>query len=152
ILRAVAGGPGAFPERIGPMSDRKYRQQGYRSQDPQPRRPERPPADAPRRVEMLAQRTVSRCGACGDLLPIATASLEQCPSCRAAITAGRRGAHSDTSQRFQCTQPIPERIEDKAARNDCASFTLRVSIERNASPDSTRPADIRRAFDNLFKK
>jgi hypothetical protein len=136
------------------MADRKSRQQGYRSQDPppQPRRPERPPADEPRRVEMLAQRTVSRCAACGELLPIATASLEQCPSCRAAIHACRQCAHFDTSQRFQCAQPIPERIEDKTARNDCASFALRVSIERNASPDGTRPADIRRAFDNLFKK
>jgi hypothetical protein len=136
------------------MADRKYRQQGYRSQDPtpQPRRPDRPAGDEPRRVEMLAQRTVSRCGACGELLPIATASLEQCPSCRAAIHACRQCGHFDTSQRFQCTQPIPERIEDKTAKNDCGAFTLRVSIERNPSPDSTRPADIRRAFDNLFKK
>ena len=136
------------------MADRKYRQQGYRNQGPppEPRRPERPPTDAPRRVEMLAQRTVSRCGACGELLPIATASLEQCPSCRVAIHACRQCGHFDTSQRFQCTQPIPERIEDKAARNECGSFTLRMSIERNASPDSTRPTDIRRAFDNLFKK
>ena len=136
------------------MADRKYRQQGYRNPGPppEPRRPDRPPLGEPRRVEMLAQRNVSRCGACGELLPIATASLEQCPSCRATIHACRQCAHFDTSQRFQCTQPIPERIEDKAARNDCGSFTLRVSIERNASPDSTRPADIRRAFDNLFKK
>jgi predicted RNA-binding Zn-ribbon protein involved in translation (DUF1610 family) len=135
------------------MSDRKYRQQGYRGQDPQQsRRPERPPADEPRRVEMLPQRTVSRCGACGELLPIATASLEQCPSCRAAIHACRQCTHFDTSQRFQCTQPIPERIEDKAAKNDCGSFTLRVSIERNASPDGKSAADIRRAFDNLFKR
>jgi predicted RNA-binding Zn-ribbon protein involved in translation (DUF1610 family) len=136
------------------MADRKYRQQGYRNPDstPQPRRPERPAPDAPRRVEMLAQRTVSRCGACGELLPIATASLEHCPSCRAAIHACRQCTHFDTSQRFQCTQPIAERVEDKAARNDCGSFTLRVTIERNASPDSTRPADIRRAFDNLFRK
>ena len=28
---------------------------------------------------------------------------------------------------------------------------LRVTVERNASPDSTRPGDIRRGFDNLFK-
>jgi len=101
---------------------------------------------------MLAQRTVSRCGACGELLPIATASLAECPSCRAAIHACRQCAHFDASQRFQCTQPIPERIEDKTVKNDCGAFTLRVSIERNASPDGTRPADIRRAFDNLFKK
>jgi len=135
------------------MADRKYRQQGYRGQNPpEPRRPDRPPGDAPPRGAMLTQRTVSRCGACGGLFPIATASLEQCPSCRAAIHACQQCAHFDTSQRFQCTQAIPERIEDKAARNDCASFTLRVSVEKNASPDGKSAADIRRAFDNLFKK
>ena len=136
------------------MADRKYRQQGYqsdRSQDPQPRRGDTPRSDAPR-GGMLAQRTVSRCGACGELLPSATGSLEACPSCRAAIHACRQCAHFDTSWRFQCTEPIPQRIEDKAARNDCASFTLRVSVEKNASPDGTSAADIRRAFDNLFKK
>jgi len=112
------------------MADRKYRQQGYqgyRNQDPGPRRPEPPPSDAPR-GSMLASRTVSRCGACGDLLPIATASLEQCPSCRADIHACRQCSHFDTSQRFQCAQPIPQRVEDKAARNDCAAFSLRVSV------------------------
>ena len=136
------------------MADRKYRQQGYqgyRNEDPGPRRPEPPRSDAPR-GSMLTSRTVSRCGACGDLLPIATGSLEQCPSCRADIHACRQCAHFDVSQRFQCTQPIPERIEDKTARNDCASFTLRVSVEKNASPDGKSAADIRRAFDNLFKK
>src|SRR5262245_6713387 len=134
------------------MSDRKYRQQGYRNQNPPPRRPPRPAGDEPRRVEMLAQRTVSRCGACGERLPIATASLEQCPSCRAAIHACRQCAHFDTSQRFQCTQPVPERIEDKTARNDCAWFTLRVAVEKDASPDGKSATEIRRAFDNLFKK
>jgi hypothetical protein len=134
------------------VADRKYRQQGYRSQDAEPRRRERPPGDAPRTGGMLAQRTVSRCGACGETLPIATASLEQCPSCRAAIHACCQCAHFDTSRRFECTEPIPERLADKNARNDCAAFSLRVTVERDASPDSTRPADIHRAFDNLFKK
>ena len=135
------------------MADRKYRQQGYRSPGrSEPRRPERPPGEAPPRGSMLAQRTVSRCGACGVVLPIATASLEQCPSCRAAIHACRQCSHFDTSRRFECTEPIPERLADKAARNDCATFTLRVTVERDASPDSIAPRDIRRAFDDLFKK
>jgi hypothetical protein len=134
------------------MADRKYRQQGYRSPDPEPRRREPPPSGISRGGGMLAQRTVSRCAACGETLPIATGSLVECPNCRAAIHACRQCAHFDTSQRFQCREPIPERIEDKQARNDCARFSLRVTIERHASPDSTRPADIRRAFDNLFKK
>ena len=101
---------------------------------------------------MLAKRTVSRCGACGAVLPIANSALEQCPNCRAALHACRQCTHFEPSRRFECAEPIPERIADKNAKNDCATFSLRVTIERDASPDSTRPSDIRRGFDNLFKK
>ena len=101
---------------------------------------------------MLAKRTVSRCAACGAVLPIATASLEQCPNCRAAIHACRQCTHFEPSRRFECTEPITEKITDKSGRNQCAAFSLRVTVERDASPDSTRPGDIRRGFDNLFKK
>jgi hypothetical protein len=31
-------------------------------------------------------------------------------------------------------------------------FALRVTVERDSSPDSTRPGDIRRAFDDLFRR
>lgn len=134
------------------MSDRKYRQQGYRNQGGESRRPEPRPADAPRSGSMLASRTVSRCGACGAAFPIATSALEECPNCRAAVHACRQCSHFDATRRFECTEAIAERIADKNARNACASFSLRVTVERNASPDSTRPSDIRRAFDNLFKK
>jgi hypothetical protein len=101
---------------------------------------------------MLASKTVSRCAACGAVLPVATASLEQCPHCRAAIHACRQCTHFDTGRRFECTEPVAERIADKAAGNACEAFALRVTVERDASPDSTRPGDIRRGFDNLFKK
>jgi hypothetical protein len=134
------------------MADRKYRQQGYRNPTPEPRRPPAPSfSDAPR-GEMLAKHTVSRCAACGAVLPVATSTLEQCPHCRAAIHACRQCTHFDTGRRFECTQPIVERVADKSARNDCTAFALRVTVERNASPDSTRPGDIRRGFDDLFKK
>src|SRR5438034_11843039 len=134
------------------MADRKYRQRGYGDQQGASPKREPPAADAPRSGGMLAQRTVSRCGACGAVLPVATASLEQCPNCRAAIHACRQCAHFDTGRRFECEEPIPERLADKNARNDRARFSLRVTVERDASPDSTRPGDIRRGFDNLFKK
>ena len=107
------------------MSDRKYRQQGYRSSNPEPRRPSpppRPPADAPRGGGMLAKHTVSRCAACGAVLPIANSSLEQCPNCRAVIHACRQCTHFEPGRRFECTQPIPERIADKNAANECAAF------------------------------
>ena len=135
------------------MTDRKYRQRGYQSPDAAggPRRPEPPrPAEAPR-GGMLGRRSVSRCGACGAVLPIATSSLEQCPSCRADIHACCQCAHFDPGKRFQCAEPVPERQADKNAKNDCAAFALRVTVERDATPDSTRPADVRRGFDNLFK-
>lgn len=134
------------------MADRRYRQQGYRSQGAEPRGPRPPAADLPRGGGMLATHTVSRCGACGAVLPIATASLERCPHCGAAIHACRQCTHFDVSRRFECTEPIAERLADKNARNDCDQFALRVTVERDASPDSTRPGDIRRGFDNLFKK
>src|SRR2546425_5460445 len=135
------------------MADRKDRQHGYRTQGAGSGRGEPRAAEAPGGAGgMLARHTVSRCGACGAVLPIATASLEQCPNCRAAIRACRQCTHFDTSRRFECAQPIPERLADKNARNDCATFSLRVTVERDASPDSTRPGDIRRGFDNLFKK
>ena len=134
------------------MADRKYRQQGYRNPGGEPRRSPPPTRDVPRSGEMLGQRTVSRCAGCGAVLPIATASLEQCPNCRTAIHACRQCTHFDAGQRFECAQPIAERVADKNAANACASFALLVTVERDASPDSTRPSDIRRAFDNLFKK
>lgn len=136
------------------MTDRKYRQQGYRGPGAEPRRPAPPArsAEGPRRDAMLGGRSVSRCAACGAILPIATASLEQCPSCRAAVHACRQCAHFDPGRRFECAESIPERLADKSARNACAVFSLRVTVERDASPDSTRPGDGRRGFDNLFKK
>ena len=135
------------------MSDRKYRQQGYRPRPPEKREPARPtPTEAPRRDSMLDQRTLSRCAACGAVLPIANSSLEQCPSCREAIHACRQCTHFEPTRRFQCTQPVIERIADKNARNACDGFALRVTIERNATPDGPRPDDVRRTFQNLFKK
>ncbi len=135
--------------------DRKYRLQGYRSPAgarPEPRRPQAPAGDAPRGGGMLASKPLSRCAACGAVLPVASSSLEQCPHCRADIHACRQCTHFEATKRFECTEPIPIRLADKNARNDCSAFALRVTIERDTSPDSTRPGDVRRAFDNLFKK
>ena len=101
---------------------------------------------------MLDQRALSRCAACGAVLPIATGSLEQCPNCRAAIHACRQCTHFDTGRRFECAQPVPARIADKNARNECPEFSLLVTVERDATPDGTRPDDVRRAFRNLFEK
>jgi len=137
-------------------NDRRYRQQGYRSSGPRPdprsAPPPRPRGDAPRPGAMMGTRTVSRCGACGAVLPVATASLHSCPHCRADMHACLQCAHFDAGKRFECAEPVAERVADKNLRNDCSSFSLRVSVERETSPDSTRGGDVRRDFNNLFKK
>lgn len=101
---------------------------------------------------MLPGRAVSRCAECGAVLPITADSLSQCPSCRAELHACRQCTHLDPGRRFECTQPIPEGIADKRARNECSFFSLRVTAERDTSAGSIRPDEARRAFGSLFKK
>ena len=101
---------------------------------------------------MMKNRSVSRCAECGATLPITAESLTHCPSCRAALHACRQCSHFDPGHRFECTEPITERIADKQQENDCASFALRVTVERDTSSGAVRPDDARRSFNNLFKK
>ena len=133
------------------MDDRRYRQHGYKSSGP-PRDAVRRPPDPPNPSVMLKNRSLSRCAACGTTLPIATGALTECPSCRAALHACRQCAHFDPGQRFECTEPVPARIADKQQPNDCGSFALRVTVERDTSSGAVRPDDARRGFNNLFKK
>jgi len=133
------------------MEDRRYGQRGYREREKErqgtPKEPSRPDAPA-----MPQTRTASRCTDCGEPLPPLPDSLGQCPKCGSALHSCRQCAHFDPGQHFECTQPVPERISDKGARNACGYFSLRVTLERETSPGSARPEDPRRAFDNLFKK
>jgi hypothetical protein len=133
------------------MSDRKYRQQGYRGGAAKPERRDEPrPAGGT--FGILRNRATSRCAECGTVLPITADSLVQCPQCRASLHACRQCAHFDPARRFECVQPIPERIADKRAANECSQFMLMVTVERDTSGGSVRPDDARRAFGNLFKK
>jgi hypothetical protein len=56
------------------------------------------------------------------------------------------------SERFECTESIPERIADKQAVNECGAFALRVTVERETSSGAMRPDQVRRGFNDLFKK
>ena len=133
------------------MDDRRYRQPGYKKSE-RPREAPRRPADAPTTGAILKNRNVSRCAACGATLPVTAGSLSECPSCRAALHACRQCGHFDPGQRFECTEAIAVRIADKQQGNDCASFSLRVTVERETSSGAVRPEDARRSFNNLFKK
>jgi len=133
------------------MEDRRYGQRGYREHEKErpgkTKEPSRSGAPA-----MPQTRTVSRCVDCGTPLPPLTDSLGHCPKCRAELHSCRQCAHFDPGQHFECTQPVPERIANKGARNACTFFSLHVTVERETASGSARPEDARRAFDNLFKK
>lgn len=133
------------------MEDRRYGQRGYREHEKE--RPGKPKEPSRSGVPAMPQtRTVSRCVDCGTPLPPLTDPLGQCPKCRSELHSCRQCAHFDPGHRFECTQPVPERISDKGARNACTFFSLHVTVERETSSGSAHPEDARRAFDNLFKK
>lgn len=88
---------------------------------------------------------------CGTRLPATVDVTGPCPECGAELHACRQCAHFAPGQRFECTEPIPERIVDKRARNACPFFALRTTVERETT-SGQRPEDARRAFDSLFKR
>ena len=142
---------------MAPEGNRRYRQQGYQKDAGEKREkrapsPRPPDTGAPRPSGMAPSRTVSRCGECGTQLTVLTEPLGDCPKCRLALHSCKQCTHFDPGRRFACTQPIPERVPDKSARNDCTYFSLRSTVERDTSGGAARPEDARRAFDNLFKR
>lgn len=151
------------------MSDRKYRQRGYQDSSKKEKRDRpangRPPRQeqmGPRTPRMVGSVTRARCGSCGNVLLPGFDVKSQCGKCRAELHACKQCVHFDTGVRFECTQPIPERIAKKDARNECAFFEFRFTIEKDTAPAAqsshtnpetvSRPTDARQAFENLFKK
>ncbi len=145
------------------MSERKYRQRGYQDSDrdrPQGRGQPKPKTETfgPRTPNLPGAHSVVRCAACGTILPLDFDPSGKCPRCGFELHSCKQCAYFDTSARFECTQPIPERIPRKDARNFCQYYAPRTTIERQTSPErqtatlTGRPVDARQAFENLFKK
>ena len=157
--------------------DRKYKQKGYGdrdgrdSRDKKRERAERPPEARPKQ-DMLGPRTPrmvgtvtrARCTSCGAVLMPGFDANSDCPRCHAALHSCKQCVHFDTSRQFECTQPIPERITKKDAKNSCTFFEFRTTVEKDTSPvtyatntpvaaaSPSRPNDARKAFEDLFKK
>lgn len=139
------------------LSDRKYRQRGYQDTGTEKQklpaeRPARKDTFGPRPVQMPGTHAVSRCAQCGTLLTQISEPLGQCPKCGFELHSCKQCANFDPSRRFECMQPVPERIAKKDARNECSFFSIAVRVEKQTSTGAAaRPNDARRAFDNLFK-
>jgi hypothetical protein len=101
---------------------------------------------------MPGTRTVSRCAQCGAMLPAMTDDSATCPKCAAPLHSCKQCAHFDPSARYECRQPVPERVARKDAANQCSEFSMKVTVERETSTGTARVDDARRAFDDLFKK
>ena len=144
------------------MSERKYRQRGYRDEPRAPREEHRPAEKkeyaprgqaptAPKTFNMPGFREVVRCARCGNELTVATAWTgdARCARCGADLHACAQCASFDTSAPFECQKPVPVRVSPKDARNECALFEPRTTVERETK--SAPPASARKAFDDLFK-
>lgn len=167
--------------------DRKYKQNGYQQSDrdrngdsrgdprgterPRPQGP-KPPIDitGPRLPRLVQATAASRCFACATPLPAGTDFKGSCPKCKAELHSCKQCAHFESSTRFQCLKPIPERIAVKDKANECLLFSPRVTVARDSAPSGgpsqyssaaptgdangnpRNPTDARAMFDNLFKK
>jgi hypothetical protein len=139
------------------MADRKYRQRGYQDDNrTTPRAPRapgpRPRADqpeGPRAPNLMPWREVSRCAGCAVELSSADVGTARCGRCGAELHACTQCAFFDPGARLQCRQPIAARIAVKDARNDCALWKLRTTVERETQ--AAAPRSGRQAFDDLFK-
>ena len=144
------------------MSERKYRQRGYRDEPRAPRQEHRPaekreyaprgqPPTAPKTFNMPGFREVVRCRGCGNELTVAAAWTPdgRCTRCGADLHTCAQCVHFDTGAAFECQQAIPARVSPKDARNSCTLFEPRTTVERETK--SAPPASARKAFDDLFK-
>ena len=152
--------------------ERKYKQRGYQSNGNEEKKRERPPDQptrprqeqmGPRTPRMVATVMRARCANCGAVLMPGFDPNGQCPRCNAEFHCCKQCVHFDTGARFECTQPIAERIAKKDAKNDCTFFEFRMTVEKDTSPvayatpnvpvvSAAGPTDARKAFDDLFKK
>jgi hypothetical protein len=140
------------------MSDRKYRQRGYqdtggdKQQAPSSERPVRKDTFGPRPVQMPGTHNVSRCAQCGTLLTMLSEPLGQCPKCAFELHSCKQCMYFDPSRRFECMQPVLERVARKDARNECKSYSISVRLEKQTSTGTpSKPNSARKAFDDLFK-
>jgi hypothetical protein len=146
------------------MSERKYRQRGYQD-EPRPQGPKpsaRPPqvprapgrqlqdAAGPKTPNLMGSHEVFRCSRCGNRLSLPVAEDGRCARCGVDLHACIQCASFDTSSRFECSNDtLTARVSPKDARNTCALFAPRTTIERQTGTEG--PPSARQAFDDLFK-
>ncbi len=134
---------------------RKYKQKGYMQDSSEDRKPRRPQSSGEGKVPLFPSfRQIFRCSMCGTATSaqMGIKVESQCTKCGADLHTCRNCSYFDTAHRFECTQPVLERISRKDLRNQCTYFEPRKIVERETSSVTSRAEDARKAFENLFKK
>jgi hypothetical protein len=154
--------------------ERKYGHRGYMDSDGPKKKEKRPQENRPRQEQigprtprMVGTITLARCSNCGAVLQSGFDPNGQCPRCGFDLHSCKQCMYFDTGEQFECTQPVPERIAKKDARNKCTFYAFRTTVEKDTAPTtaaaqpaqqavssstSYRPNSARKAFDDLFKK
>lgn len=146
------------------MSDRKYRQRGYRDEDRgagegrrSGPRPPRPQKEGPRGRGLGAPTAnVFRCSACGGKVEILgdLAVDAKCPHCEADLHTCTNCTHFDPSAAWECreNQKIPVKVMKKSKQNECPVFTPKVAKEfaSEGEGETMSVGDAKKAFDALF--
>jgi hypothetical protein len=159
--------------------DRKYSHRGYRDSEKNDKKDKshghghdrRPPQGGPRADQfgprtprMVGTVTRARCSNCGAVLASGFDPNGKCPKCQAELHCCKQCRFFDSGAQFECTQPIPERITPKDAKNNCTFYEFRTTVEKDTAPTSyaqktqvvpaapPRHNDARQAFEDLFKK
>jgi len=141
-----------------PVSDRKYRQHGYMDRNEHKaggkREAPRPKENlgGPRPIQLPGTRMVSRCAQCGAVISALGDPPAQCPKCAFELHSCKQCAYFDPAARFECREPVVARVARKDVLNQCPSYSIRTTIEKETSSAAVRVDDARKAFDNLFKK
>ena len=145
------------------MSDRKYRQRGYQDEprpsgkgpgpkkDAEPRAPGRPlqHASGPKTPNLMGSHEVFRCARCGNRLGLPVEVESRCSRCGVDLHSCINCMSFDTSAHWECTQALTARVAPKDARNECALFAARTTVERETGTKG--PTTAQQAFDDLFK-
>jgi hypothetical protein len=139
----------------------KYKQRGYRDTDHKEDRQrehreeskERSDARKVRRAMERSASVVLRCADCGHQTAgeIVVEYDTTCEKCGSALHNCRNCRYFDSQARFECRQPVPERIPSKTYGNQCDLYEARAVLDATGKR-AKAPTDPRDAFDNLFKK
>ena len=143
----------------------EIRQRGYQDDDrdraPRPAGPRpAPEPGAPagaRRISQDAPRT-STCPGSGTSCAARPAGTwrsddigfnGRCSKCGTELHSCAQCVSFDPASRFECAQPVPERVSPKERAQRVPFFSPRTTVERETT--TPRNNDARKAFDDLFK-